>query len=146
MSENSHRSKPFERQEGESEKAYQAFRTYIDLGADRSLAAVGQKLRKSKALMERWSSRWKWVRRVEAYTDFMVRKADSLTVRKLKPIATWLETLAEVSEIAMANPDLRENLEFQHKLKALELLGKFHGLFGDEVKDPGREIGRPAGH
>lgn len=36
--------KPWERQEGESAKAFEAFTIYAGLGADRSLRAVAQQL------------------------------------------------------------------------------------------------------
>ena len=40
--------KPWERQKGESDKAYEAFVTYWDMGTDRSIRAVAQKLGKSR--------------------------------------------------------------------------------------------------
>jgi hypothetical protein len=45
----------------ESPQALEAWTAYCNMGADRSLVAVGQKLGKSKALMERWSKRHDWV-------------------------------------------------------------------------------------
>ena len=65
----------WERQEGESAPAFQAFAAYRDMGAERSLAKVAQKLGKSKALMERWSSRWQWGIRADAWDDEMDRCA-----------------------------------------------------------------------
>jgi len=56
----------WERQEGESARAYEAFCLYRDLGPERSLAKVGQALGKSVSLMERWSSEHEWVDRVKA--------------------------------------------------------------------------------
>jgi hypothetical protein len=40
---------------------------YFELGADRSLAAVGQKLGKSTTILSRWSTRWQWVSRAAIY-------------------------------------------------------------------------------
>jgi hypothetical protein len=60
---------PFERQPNESNRAYAAFRAYLELGPDRSLAAVGAKLGKSKRQMEKWSKRWSWGARVIGHTD-----------------------------------------------------------------------------
>ena len=66
----------WERQEGESARAYEAFSLYRDMGASRSLAKVGQMLGKSRALMERWSVQHGWVDRVEALEarDEMLRR------------------------------------------------------------------------
>lgn len=71
---------PWERQEGESAQAFQGFAAYRDMGAERSLAKVAQKLGKSKALMERWSVRWQWVMRADLWDDEM----DRLSRRELE--------------------------------------------------------------
>src|SRR3954447_9403542 len=73
---------PWYRQEGESPQAYAAFRFYLQLGAARSLDAVGRKLYPTKrrlgrarrkrgktGRLETWSRRWRWVERVRAYGD-----------------------------------------------------------------------------
>lgn len=59
--------KPWERQDGESAKAYQAFCKYLDMGEKRSIRAVAQQLGKSATLMARWSSTWHWPDRVAEY-------------------------------------------------------------------------------
>jgi len=58
---------PFEQQERESNKAFAAFRTYMELGAERSLAVVADKVGKSKTMIERWSRRFDWPARVQAH-------------------------------------------------------------------------------
>jgi len=58
---------PWDRQPDESAPAYEAFLTYRDMGYARSTAGVAQKLGKSKTLMDRWSGRWDWVARTEAW-------------------------------------------------------------------------------
>jgi hypothetical protein len=57
----------WDQQNGESSQAYEAAAAYFAMGADRSCAAVAQKLSKSIALAMRWSARWSWVDRAEAY-------------------------------------------------------------------------------
>jgi len=54
----------WERREDESAEAFEAFTHYRDFGANRSLAKVGQELGKSTTLMEKWSKKHQWVRRV----------------------------------------------------------------------------------
>jgi hypothetical protein len=57
----------FEQQPRESAKAFAAFSLYLNLGAERSLAVVGQKLGKSVGLIERWSAKFDWPARVQAH-------------------------------------------------------------------------------
>lgn len=63
--------KPWEPQKGESPPAYQAFAEYRDLGEARSLESVARLLSKSSQLLKRWSARWKWVERSQAYDTHM---------------------------------------------------------------------------
>ena len=58
---------PFEQQEGESDKAFAAFSVYLSLGSERSLAVVSQKLQKSVTMLGRWSSKFDWPGRLQAY-------------------------------------------------------------------------------
>ncbi len=51
----------------ESSKAFAAFNLYLNLGPQRSLAAVAQKLSKSGQLLKRWSTKFEWPARVQAY-------------------------------------------------------------------------------
>lgn len=61
----------FERQERESAKAFAAFKTYLDLGPERSLVLVADKLGKSKTLIERWSRKYEWPARVQAHATHL---------------------------------------------------------------------------
>jgi len=58
---------PFEQQPREGNRAFAAFQTYLELGAQRSLATVAVQHGKSKAMMERWSRKFDWPARVQAY-------------------------------------------------------------------------------
>lgn len=75
----------FEQQPRESSKAFTAFRTYLELGAERSLAAVADKVGKSKTMIERWSRRFDWPARVQAHTahlaDIERKTAEALAVQ-----------------------------------------------------------------
>lgn len=66
--------RPWERAEGETARAHQAFTVYRDAGPDRSLAKVAATLGKALALIERWSVRWAWVYRVAAWDDDQERR------------------------------------------------------------------------
>ena len=61
--------KPWDRREGESSKNYEAFCAYRDMGIDRSIQKVAEKLKKSTALMGRWSAKYGWIKRAEAWDE-----------------------------------------------------------------------------
>ncbi len=63
----------FDRLPRESVKAFTAFRAYLDMGPQRSLAALAKKLGKSKVLMERWSRRHDWTGRVAAHVGYVAQ-------------------------------------------------------------------------
>ena len=52
-----------------------AFAAYRDMGAERSLHKVAEKLSKSDALMKRWSSQWHWGIRADAWDDELDRRS-----------------------------------------------------------------------
>jgi hypothetical protein len=57
----------FEQQPRESNKAFAAFSLYLNMGPQRSLDAVARQLAKSLPLIKRWSARWDWAERVAAH-------------------------------------------------------------------------------
>ena len=63
----------FEQQPKESATAFAAFAEYLNLGPERSLASMGQKLGQSVSLMERWSARFDWPARAQAHEDRLAR-------------------------------------------------------------------------
>lgn len=60
---------PWERQAEETTKAYEAFCIYRDMGRERSLSKVAERLQKSDTLMGRWSRENKWVERAAKWDD-----------------------------------------------------------------------------
>jgi hypothetical protein len=89
----------FEQQPKESAKAFAAFSQYLSMGPERSLAAVGQKLGKSKALVERWSAKFDWPGRVQAQAAYLAtveREATEALARGKS--AEWLKRQQEVGE------------------------------------------------
>jgi hypothetical protein len=60
----------FSRQAGEGGKAFSAFSVYRSLPPQhRSLRAVAELVGKSRQLIERWCSRYRWVARVQAWDN-----------------------------------------------------------------------------
>ena len=85
----------WERQPDETPAAFAAFVAYRDMGATRSAAKVGRELGKSRSLLNRWSARYGWVARAEAFD----RAED----------AEWLRVRQErVRESARRNADIAE--------------------------------------
>lgn len=79
--------KPWEPLEGESSKAYEAFSTYRDMGTQRSLTKVAEKLGKSETLMARWSGNHDWVDRAAAWDaeqDRIVRQQQIEDIKKMR--------------------------------------------------------------
>lgn len=76
--------KPWERQPGESEQAYEAFALYRDLGPKRSNQEVGIQLSKSRQLISRWKSNYNWDERVRAYDNELQKEMHREAVKNLK--------------------------------------------------------------
>lgn len=81
----------WERQTGETDKAFQAFGIYRDMGPGRSMEAVGKAQGKSRKSIEPWSVTWGWGERASAWDDECdrnQRKRDELeraqTLRKMR--------------------------------------------------------------
>lgn len=66
--------KPWERQQGESTQAFEAFDLYCKMGTERSIRKVAQELGKSSTLMSRWSSAWSWQSRSREYDNELKRR------------------------------------------------------------------------
>lgn len=79
---------PWDRQPGETSKAYEAFSIYRDMGANRTVRSVAEHLSKSGTLIAGWSGKHDWVARAaafdsipgkamaEAYADMAARIAE----------------------------------------------------------------------
>ena len=56
----------WERQPNETNRSFAAFNEYLQMGPQRSLAKAGQKVGKPTWLLEGWSVKYDWQRRVAA--------------------------------------------------------------------------------
>lgn len=89
----------YEHLPGESGVAYAAFKAYLELGDERSLTKVAAVVKKSIPLMNRWSARWKWKNRVQAWNNKIAR--DRLDVQRRAQeakAAEWLEREQKLRE------------------------------------------------
>ena len=89
---------PWERQEGETTNAYEAFCVYRDLGTKRSHVKTGEKLGKNTTTISEWSVKFNWVERVEAYDDDQERKErEMLEKERLNDIKKMRERHADLA-------------------------------------------------
>lgn len=139
----------WERQEGETTKAYAAFCVYRDLGSDRSLSKAAESLGKSKPMMEQWSSKYDWVKRAEAWDDEQDRiarkKNTEEIVRMRKRHAKIAQAALEKVSAALeyidpeniSNSDIARLMDTASKLERLS-----RGDVGDviEERDGGKAV------
>lgn len=92
----------WERQQGETSKAYEAFCVYRDMGADRSLRKVVQQLNKNLTTIAEWSTKYEWVKRVAAWDAEQDRIARKAQVDEIKKMRTRHAKLAEAMLIKAA--------------------------------------------
>ena len=81
------RQRPETKRTDEGAEAFEAFAIYRDMGVARSTAQVARELGKSKALMDRWSSKYAWVARAHSYDlelDRRKRLGDLAGIEKMR--------------------------------------------------------------
>ena len=76
--------KPWDRQDGETTKSWEAFVLYRDQGLERTLARVAKQLKKSTALLGRWSSQYGWKTRVREWDRECDRRARQAHLREIE--------------------------------------------------------------
>ena len=77
----------WERQPGETARAFEAFCVYRDMGASRSHRKTGQKLGKNCTTIGEWSSKYEWVKRVAAWDaeqDRIARQKQLQDIKKMR--------------------------------------------------------------
>lgn len=123
--------KPWERQKGETEKAYEAFSVYRDMGAERTISAVVKQLEKSRSLIDRWKDRWEWTERVRLYDNYLEKQARDKAVKDRKAMVDRqvkiamqvqkkaLEALEKLSVEAMTPKDIKEYIKMATDLERL---------------------------
>lgn len=75
---------PWERQEGEGVKPYEAFLIYLEMGEKRILQAVADRLHKSYTLIRRWKDAYNWVERCRAWDNYLQREAKKAAVSEVR--------------------------------------------------------------
>lgn len=97
---------------GESARAFQAFATYRDLGAERSLERTAQVLSKSSRVLAEWSSKYEWAARARAFDEAAASKASIIALESAADVRARQAKHAKAIQlramqtIANANPAL----------------------------------------
>ncbi len=123
--------KAWERQKEESEKAFEAFTLYRDMGQKRTISAVVKKLGKSRNLIDRWRERWNWKERVRAYDNELEKQAKEKAIKDYKAMTERhikiaiqlqnkaLEALNNLKTEEMAAKDIKEFIKMATDLERL---------------------------
>lgn len=96
--------KPWDRRDNESAKAFSAFEIYRAMGpSERSLDAVRQEAGKNPRLIERWSQRHEWVKRVTAFDDSVAKvAAEKEHAKRVKELDEMRERHRAIGRLAIA--------------------------------------------
>lgn len=108
--------KPWERQDGETPKQFEAFVVYRDLAEERSLSKVAKELGKSTQLMSRWSASNNWVERCAEWDREQDRIARQQQVKDIKKMRKRHADVAS-SMIVAAAKGLKNIMEHPEEMK-----------------------------
>ena len=121
---------PWERQPGETEKAYEAFLIYKNLGPGRTFKSVADKLQKSYTLIRRWKEQGEWESRAADYDRENERKEQIATQQARKKMierhikigtslqGKALQALETIAPEEMKPQDIERFLQFGTKLES----------------------------
>lgn len=97
---------PWERQPGETEPAWQAFRHFRDAGDSRTIAGSARAVGKSTRMLFKWSAKHGWMERVRQFTvhrDRLEQEASAKALAKQRKAAVERHvTLMEASQGVLA--------------------------------------------
>lgn len=120
---------PWERQSGETEKAYQAFSIYRDMTENRSIKAVCDEIGKSYQAVFRWVTKYEWKERVRLYDNWLehearkniIKQKEKMIAQQLKIAraiqAKALKAFGEADESKMTFKDMKELLKLGTELE-----------------------------
>lgn len=121
---------PWERQQGESTKRFEAFQKFRDM-PNRSISEVARELSKSRQLIQRWAGEQKWHERVAAWDaeqDRIARQAQIDEIKKMRKrhadLATAMlvkaaKALKQIPEDEIKATDVSRMVETASKLERI---------------------------
>jgi hypothetical protein len=115
---------PWERLDGEPDRAFEAFRLYLEQGPARSTGKVGESLgHRSSKQSERWSSRWQWRRRVAAFDQAAAATSDTAHLDAVAKRSKRQAELAQLQGEALALPTVELLRRARQDPSVLQKLG-----------------------
>lgn len=105
---------PGERLPGETSKAYNAFRTYLELGAERTLEKARTKLGyKTVYQLGVWSVRWRWLERITFWDQEANKKQSGAFLDEMEKMGRRHARIASQSMVALLQPieDLKARVD-----------------------------------
>ena len=151
----------FPQAKGESDRAFEAFRAYLELGPQRRYAAVGRKVGASLRTVKRWASDFDWRGRIKTYsaqlaeqyaeTESAVQREELLdAAARAKAFRdrqyALAEALLDAAERYLENMDADDldQMSFADACKALEVASRLGGQAAGDATDsapaPGRAL------
>lgn len=122
---------PWARQPGETDKAFESFAWYRDMGPGRSIPKVCREHSKNESLLKRWSAQNRWGERVSAWDDENDRQtryafAKGITDMRRKHIdaanemlTKALEHMRRISSIDVSLADVARAVDTAVKIERL---------------------------
>lgn len=132
---------PWERQKGESAKAFEAFAVYRDM-PNRSIREVARQLDKSRTIIGRWSSTHEWQKRIAAWDaeqDRIARQAQTEAIKKMRKdhaalanamLVKAAKALKKIKDDEIKASDLSRLVEVGAKLERIS-----RGDVGDVIEE-----------
>lgn len=87
--------RPWDRQPGETSKAYEAFLIYRDLGANRTTRSTAEALTRTETHIKTWSSKYGWVSRAAAWDSMPSRAIEHAYEDMARDIAEQHRALSD---------------------------------------------------
>jgi hypothetical protein len=138
----------WERQHGETSRAYEGFRTYRDLPvSERSLHTAAERVGNSVRTVERWSVRWRWPERSEAWDDACHRIEDQERLEAIRSMhslhrkagraatVTALQALGAIDPNSVPVGAIARLLELGTRLERSTLISSVEELQGIEAAE-----------
>lgn len=134
---------PWERQPGESQKAWEAFLVYRNMPhkeetkGQRSVRKVAEKLVKSSTLISRWCTMWDWVNRAAEYDNELQRmdlreKKDSIRKMNQQQVQIGLslqkKAIKALAALAIEDMSARNILDYLTQGIEIERRSRMDGI------------------